>query len=72
MYSFVNDIVLDPFVGTGTTMLAAIKSGRNSIGYEVDPKYVRVAKERLLDESSKLFGRIKIEVSASRAATAPS
>jgi site-specific DNA-methyltransferase (adenine-specific) len=71
MYSFVNDIVLDPFVGTGTTMLAAIKSGRNSIGYEVDPKYVQVAKERLLDESSKLFGRIKIEVSASRAAMVP-
>jgi site-specific DNA-methyltransferase (adenine-specific) len=68
MYSFVNDIVLDPFVGTGTTMLAAIKSGRNSIGYEVDPKYVQVAKERLLDESSKLFGRIKVEVNPSGAA----
>jgi DNA modification methylase len=52
-------------------MLAAIKSGRNSIGYEIDPKYVQVAKERLLDESSKLFGRIKIEVSASRAAMVP-
>ena len=71
MYSFVNDLVLDPFVGTGTTMLAAIKSGRNSIGYEVDPKYLQVAKERLRDESSKLFGRIKIEVSASRAAMVP-
>jgi len=71
MYSFVNELVLDPFVGTGTTMLAAVKSGRNSIGYEIDPKYVRVAKERLLDESSKLFGRIKIEVSASRAAMVP-
>ena len=71
MYSFVNDNVLDPFVGTGTTTLAAIKSGRNSIGYEVDPKYVQVAKERLLDESSKLFGRIKIEVNASRAAMVP-
>jgi site-specific DNA-methyltransferase (adenine-specific) len=71
MYSFVNDIVLDPFVGTGTTMLAAIKSGRNSVGYEIDPKYAQVAKERLLDESSKLFARIKIEVSASRAATVP-
>ncbi len=71
MYSFVNDIVLDPFVGTGTTMLAAIRSGRNSIGYEIDPKYLQVAKERLLDESSKLFGRIKIEVSASRVAMVP-
>jgi site-specific DNA-methyltransferase (adenine-specific) len=71
MYSFVNDNVLDPFVGTGTTMLAAIKSGRNSIGYEIDPKYVQVAKERLLDESSKLFGRTKIDVTANRAAMVP-
>ena len=67
MYSFVNDIVLDPFVGTGTTMLAAIKSGRNSIGYEVDLKFVRVAKERLLDESSRLFGRTKVDFIVSQA-----
>jgi len=61
MYSFVHDVVLDPFVGTGTTMLAATQSGRNSIGYEIDPKFVRVAKERLLNESSRLFERLKLD-----------
>src|SRR4029077_644335 len=38
MYSFIGDTVLDPFVGTGTTMLSAMQSGRSSIGYEIDPK----------------------------------
>jgi DNA modification methylase len=47
MFSFVNDIVLDPFVGTGTTMVAAAQAGRNSIGVEIDPKYWQSAKERL-------------------------
>jgi len=47
MFSFVNDTVLDPFVGTGTTMLAAAKAGRNSVGVEIDPKYWRLARDRL-------------------------
>lgn len=55
MYSFVGDTILDPFVGTGTTMLAAGKCGRNSIGYEIDPKFAEIAKQKLLEESSKLF-----------------
>lgn len=55
MYSFVGDTILDPFVGTGTTMLAAIKCGRNSIGYDIDPEFVEIAKKKLLEESSKLF-----------------
>lgn len=37
MYSELGDIVLDPFLGTGTTMQAAILLGRNSIGYDIDP-----------------------------------
>ncbi len=62
MYSFVNDTIVDPFCGTGTTMLAAIQSGRNSIGYEIDPKFVRTAEERLRNESSRLFESIKLDV----------
>jgi DNA modification methylase len=38
MYSVKNDLVLDPFLGTGTTTTAAIASGRNSVGYEIDSK----------------------------------
>ncbi len=63
MYSFVGDTVLDPFVGTGTTMVAAMNCGRNSVGYEIDPTFAQVARRRLLDESSKLFGTIKTDFS---------
>jgi DNA modification methylase len=47
LFSFVGDTVLDPFAGTGTTSVAAMNSGRNSIANEVEPKYVALAKERL-------------------------
>ncbi len=38
MFSFVGDTVLDPFLDTGTTLLASDLWGRNGIGYEIDPK----------------------------------
>ena len=49
MFSFVGDTVLDPFLGTGTTMLAAMRSGRNSVGYEVDETYGKNARKRLVE-----------------------
>lgn len=55
MFSFVGDTVLDPFMGTGTTNLAAAKWGRNSIGIEVDDKYFKMATDRLERDSAKLF-----------------
>jgi site-specific DNA-methyltransferase (adenine-specific) len=48
MFSFVGDTVLDPFVGTGTTMVAAAQAARNSIGVEIDPSYYALARERLV------------------------
>jgi modification methylase len=47
MFSFVGDTVLDPFMGTGTTNLAAGLWGRNSIGYEIEPAYFDFACRRL-------------------------
>jgi len=47
MYSFDNDIVLDPFMGSGSTAAAAKKFNRNYLGYELNPKYVNMAKDRL-------------------------
>jgi DNA modification methylase len=47
MFSFVGDTVLDPFMGTGSTSVAAAKWGRNSIGVEVDPEYYKQAKDRI-------------------------
>lgn len=46
MYSFVGDTVLDPFLGSGTTTLAARLTGRNSIGYEINPTYLGLIKHR--------------------------
>jgi len=55
MFSFTGDTVLDPFLGTGTTMVAALRSGRNSIGVDIDPEYCRMAARYLKAESSDLF-----------------
>jgi len=55
MFSFVGDTVLDPFLGTGTTTVAAAKWGRNSIGFEVDSHYFKLAQNRIADETSSLF-----------------
>jgi DNA modification methylase len=61
MFSFVGDTVLDPFMGTGTTNVAASKWGRNSIGVEVDPHYFQNARKRL-EDSRGLFGAATIRV----------
>ena len=55
MFSFVGDTVLDPFCGTGTTMVAAMKCGRSSVGVEIDPEYCRMAASHLKAESAGLF-----------------
>lgn len=47
MFSFVSDTVVDPFAGTGTTTMAAIETGRNSIGVEIEPKYIDAMETRL-------------------------
>lgn len=62
MFSFVGDTVLDPFMGTATTNIAACRWGRNSIGFEIDPAYFRYAVNRLKDESTHLFAQHTVEV----------
>lgn len=47
LFSFAGDTVLDPFLGTGSTSLAALKNGRNSIGNEIEPKYLAIAQRKL-------------------------
>jgi len=60
MFSFVGDTVLDPFMGTATTNIAASRCGRNSIGIEVDPHYFDMALSRMKSESSDLFAQTEI------------
>ncbi len=62
MFSFEGDTILDPFLGTGTTTLAALTLGRSSIGYEVEPSYLPLVKRRLaqmdlLNDATMTFER---------------
>ena len=60
MFSFVGDVVLDPFTGTGTTNVGAANWGRNSIGLEIDPNYFGLAERRLRSEAARLFGGAEV------------
>jgi DNA modification methylase len=62
MFSFAGDTVLDPFLGTGTTSVAASRWGRHSIGVEIDPHYIELILARLHEESAKLFGKMSVRV----------
>jgi site-specific DNA-methyltransferase (adenine-specific) len=55
MFSFVGDTVLDPFMGTATTLVAATSCDRNAIGVEIEPSYVEYAQRRLERKASSLF-----------------
>lgn len=60
MFSFAGDTVLDPFLGTGSTTIAAIRTGRNSIGNEIDPNYLSMARDRIEKEAGRdrVFGAV--------------
>ncbi len=62
MFSFVNDTVLDPFLGSGTTSLAAKKLERNSIGYEINPEFLPLMKEKLDLEQKMIFEECNFEI----------
>lgn len=55
LFSFVDDIVLDPFAGSGTTLIAANNINRFSVGLEIDSNYCQLAKQRIINETGMLF-----------------
>jgi len=61
MFSFAGDTVLDPFMGTGTTNVAAAKWGRSSIGVEVDPHYFDMSRIRFSQEAQSLFSAVTLQ-----------
>ena len=66
MFSFVNDAVLDPFLGSGTTTQAAKNLERNSIGYEINPDYIPVIKEKLGLKDKGFFDKFNFELAQNR------
>ena len=52
MFSFAGDTVMDPFLGTGSTTIAAIRTGRNSIGNEIEEHYLKLARTKIAAEAA--------------------
>lgn len=66
MFSFVGDTVPDPFMGSGTTTVAAARWGRNSIGVEVDPYYFEMAEKRTRQATASFFCHAEIKTEVQR------
>lgn len=66
LFSFVGDTVLDPFLGSGSTLLACLRTRRKGIGVDIDPKYCALAKARvtkaMADASNPLFDQAGVPV----------
>jgi len=66
LYTFKEEVILDPFIGSGQTAIAAIKTGRYSVGYEINEEYVKLAEKRIKNflhtfKSPNLFDYLKEE-----------
>jgi site-specific DNA-methyltransferase (adenine-specific) len=59
LFSYSNEIILDPFIGSGQTAIAAIKTNRYYIGYEVNDQYVELAEQRIAD-FKKNFNKLRL------------
>ncbi len=61
LFSFVGDTVLDPFLGSGSTLIACVLTNRKGIGIEIDERYCEIARQRLLQESYLLIEEAQIQ-----------
>ena len=66
LYTFKEEVVLDPFIGSGQTAISAIKTGRYYVGYEINEEYVKLAEKRIKNflhnfKSPKLFDYLEEE-----------
>ncbi|HOV31733.1 MAG TPA: site-specific DNA-methyltransferase [Candidatus Hydrogenedens sp.] len=62
LFTFVGDVVLDPFLGSGTTLMACSLTGRKGIGVEIDENYCEIAKQRLIDKGK--INQLTFEISS--------
>ncbi len=76
LYTYENDVVLDPFMGSGTTAVAALRTNRHYIGFETDRSYVTRARTRIatekanLEQSTELAAPFRVQLSADRSIVA--
>lgn len=57
LYSYVDDVILDPFMGSGTTCIAAKENGRHYVGFDISPEYCQIAKERIVKVAARETGK---------------
>jgi site-specific DNA-methyltransferase (adenine-specific) len=64
LFSFAGDTVLDPFAGTGTTAIAALNCGRNSVSLDIESKYVSIGQQRLREATFVLpeAGAVRVKL----------
>src|SRR5690606_33514095 len=55
LYTYAGDVVLDPFMGSGSTAVAAVRTGRHYLGYDTDPGYVEAARKRAAEELDRVL-----------------
>lgn len=60
MFTFVGETVLDPFLGSGTTVKVALESGRNAIGYEINEAFLEVIKKKVINGSDTFNKNVEI------------
>jgi DNA modification methylase len=63
LYTYRDDLILDPFMGSGSTLVAAVRTGRRYVGYDLDPSYVALARRRVGDEQHRLQPRQTLDPS---------
>ena len=54
LYTYRRDLILDPFMGAGTTAVAAVRTGRHYVGFDTDASYLAIAERRLAEEQQRL------------------
>jgi DNA modification methylase len=64
LYTYTDDLVLDPFMGSGSTLVAAARLDRRYVGYDLDPTYVDIARLRVRDEGETAIAPVETETTA--------